>query len=65
MRDYDEKKLLREDPKLYVEKKLTYWVWHWEKIKKSLMKKYINLVDIPEEKRKFLKFLLWDEKHTQ
>lgn len=58
MRDYDEKTLLKTDPQTYVTKKVTYGIFHGEKIKKSLLAKYIDKINIKEDLRRYLYFLI-------
>jgi len=61
MRDYDIQLLQKQNPKLYVEKMLTYYVWHGYKIEKNLVWQYIDDIDLEENKREFFKFLLSEQ----
>ena len=58
MRDYDEQTLKQQNPALYVEKKLTYGIWHGEKVEKELVGLYLGVVNIPKDTRDFISFLL-------
>lgn len=62
MRDYNKIKLREQNPKLYVQKMPTYNIWHGEKVEKELVKRYIDEIDLEENKREFFKFIIEDEK---
>jgi hypothetical protein len=64
MWDYDENIMKEKDIKMYVYKKLIYGIWHWEKIEKKLVEKYIDDIDLDEHMKKLIYYILWkiDEK---
>lgn len=58
MWDYDEKILKKTDPKTYLEKQVLYGMWHWAKIKKSMLKKYVDEINVKDDMRQLLYFLI-------
>jgi len=54
-------KQAQADPKWHLERLINYGLGE-EKIDKEMLAKYIQELDIPEEKRAFLELLLWDKK---
>lgn len=63
MRDYTQETLKKTNPALYVQKMLTYDIWHGKKIEKSMVRRYINKISLPPHIHEFIHFLLNDEKN--
>jgi len=55
------KKQKRATPEWHLERLITHGL-RGEKLKREILKKYLNKLNIPENRRIFLEAILWDKK---
>lgn len=54
-------KQAKADPKWHLERLINYGLGD-EKLNRKMLEKYINELNIPDERRAFLELLLWNKK---